>query len=123
MGNGPISFVLSAVFTYFTEVTKYLCEKTFTDSLVWTPSKKYNQISTTVPNVSKEFGQQVIEPWLLAWSDEHRGGTRIKAPYLKYHDKSGTATVVIPLTLFEGNTFMQDVKVTQYLERSIRRAK
>jgi len=124
--DGTHSFILSKVFTYFTyfvEVTKYLCEKTFTDTLVWVPSKKYYQISATVPNISKEFGQQIIEPWLLKWSDEHRGGNKPKAPYLKYNKNSGVTTVVIPLTLFEGNCLMSDAKIEQYLEKNIRWAK
>ena len=47
--------IISIFLPHFEEVSGYLCEKSFVESLTWIPSKKMGQISVEVPNISKEF--------------------------------------------------------------------
>lgn len=108
--------LMSMLFPHFEELFGYLCEKSFANSLTWIPSRKLGQISVEVPNITKEFGQQVIIPWLIQWSNKFRGDN-IRVPYLRYNVKHSCATVVIPLVPKEHNFLKQDARYEAALKR------
>lgn len=108
--------LLSVLFPYFEKVFDYLCEKCFVESLTWIPSSKRGQVSVEIPNISKEFGQQIIAPWLIQWSTKFRGDDT-KVPYLRYNVKYDIATIVIPLGPKEQAYLKQDARYEAALKR------
>ena len=89
-------FMLDMLFNYFRDVSRYVCDKMFTDVVYWYPNTKQTAVYLDIVELSKEFGEEVIKPWLAGWHERNKRMSA-KAPYLKYL-KNNTARIIIPLT-------------------------
>ena len=101
-------FMLDILFGYFEEVSRYVCDKMFTDFAYWYPNNANTALQIDVVDISKEFGEEVIKPWLAGWHERNKRMSA-KAPYLKYL-KNNTARIIIPLVAEEKNVLRSTKK-------------
>ena len=92
-------FMLDILFGYFQEVAEYICEKMFINVAFWYSNSKKTEVHIDVVELSKEFGEQIIMPWLAGWHERNKR-VSVKAPHLKYL-KNNAARIIIPLTVEE----------------------
>jgi hypothetical protein len=86
---------LSRSLPYFAELVEYLCEKSFATDVI-TVCTGHWRAKFYVGNVSKEFGEQIIMPWVTAWSLRNRPFD-IKLPRAAYREEENCMILIVPL--------------------------
>ena len=107
---------LSQAITYFGDVIKYLREKSFASEITYYCTDHWT-IEFLVKDVSKEFVQQVIKPWVANWSERVRpqdvGVIRYK------YDLGSWVVISIPLAASEIDGISKYIKVAEDVKRGL----
>ena len=90
---------LSYYIPYFGELLKYLCEKSFATDIIYIFPQHW-VAEFYVGNISREFGQQIVEPWIAAWTQRHRPFD-IKPPHVEYKEIENVMILTVPLASAE----------------------
>lgn len=106
---------LSRSLPYFAELVEYLCEKSFaTDIINVCPG--HWRAKFYVKNTSKEFGEQVIMPWVVAWSKRNRF-CGIKLPRAEYKEVENCMILIVPLAIEE--TVVMEMHAMRGIQRKM----
>ena len=68
---------------YIAELGEYLREKSFYYLDTYLSGDQDTESCVSIPNVTPQFGNSVILPWILKWHAQNRGDS-VAAPTVKY---------------------------------------